>query len=107
MAERTRQAALRLQIHLQPRAPCDRIVGWQGAALKVQVHAPPVEGAANAALIELLAETLEVPRRAVRILFGSTNRNKLVEIDGADPAAARQHLNAALQARVDKAGSRG
>jgi len=111
MAERTRPATLRLHIHLQPRAPCDRIVGWQGAALKVQVHAPPVEGAANAALVELLAGTLDVPRRAVRILHGSANRNKVVEIDSTDPAACRQRLDAALQARararVDKAGSRG
>ena len=115
MAERTRPAALRLQIHLQPRAACDRIVGWQGAALKVQVHAPPVDGAANAALVELLAETVDVPRRAVRILHGSANRNKVVEIDSPDPAACRRRLDVALQARararararVDKAEGRG
>jgi len=107
MAERTRPAALRLQIHLQPRAACNRIVGWQGAALKVQVHAPPVAGAANAALLRLLAETLDVPHRAVRILHGGANRNKVVEIDSPDPTACRHRLDVVLQARVDKAKGRG
>jgi uncharacterized protein (TIGR00251 family) len=106
MAEHGRPTALRLQIHLQPRAARDRIVGWHGDALKIQVHAPPVEGAANAALIELLAQTLDVPRRTVRILQGSTSRNKVVEIDDVDTTVCRQRLDAALQARVDKSGSR-
>lgn len=106
MPERPQPAALRLQIHLQPRAAQDRIVGWHGSALKVQVHAPPVEGAANAALVELLATTLAVPRRAVRILQGHTSRSKVVEIGSSDPTACRQRLDAALQALVDKGGSR-
>jgi uncharacterized protein len=99
MADRARPAALRLQVHLQPRAARDRIVGWHGDALKIQVHAPPVAGAANAALVELLAATLAVPRRAVRILQGGTSRNKLVEIDDPDPSGCRQRLDALLQAR--------
>ena len=106
MAAPERPAALRLQIHLQPRAARNRIVGWHGTALKVQVHAPPVEGAANAALVELLAATLAVPRRSVRILQGSTSRNKLVEIDSPTPAACRQRLEAVLQGHVDKGGGR-
>lgn len=105
MPARVQPAPLRLQIHLQPRAAHDRIVGWHGRALKVQVHAPPVEGAANAALVELLAATLAVPRRAVRILHGSTTRNKVVEIDSSDPTACRQRLDAVLQGHVDKAGT--
>jgi YggT family protein len=100
-------AALRLHIHLQPRAARSRIVGRHGDAIKIQVHAPPVDGAANAALIDLLADTLDVPRRAVRIVQGATGRDKLVEIQSSDPAACRQRLEAALQPRVDKAGGRG
>jgi len=106
MAAPEGRAALRLQIQLQPRAARDRIVGWHGTALKVQVHAPPVEGAANAALVDLLAATLDVPRRSVRILHGSTSRTKLVEIDSPAPAACRERLEAVLQARVDKTGTR-
>jgi uncharacterized protein (TIGR00251 family) len=101
------QTHFRLQIRLQPRAARNRIVGRHGDALKVQVHAPPVDGAANAALVELLAETFDVPRRAVRILQGSASRNKVVEIDCADAAACRRRLDTLLAARVDKAGGRG
>lgn len=101
-----RSAALRLHIHLQPRAAHSRIVGRHGDALKVQVHAPPVDGEANAALVELLADTFDVPRRAVRILQGATSRNKVVEIACRDAAACLRRLDALLEARVDKAGSR-
>ena len=89
---------LRLRIHLQPRAAHTRIVGRHGDALKVHVQAPPVDGAANAALIALLAEALHVPRRAVRILHGASGREKLIEIDCPDPAGCL----ARISARVDK-----
>lgn len=93
----------RLEIRLQPRAARTRIVGRHASALKVQVHAPPVDGAANAALIALLAETFGVPGRAVRLLQGAANRRKLVEID-ADPVACRARLAELLAVdRVDKA----
>ena len=102
MAARGQPAALRLRVHLQPRAARSRIIGWHGEALKIQVHAPPVDGAANAALLELLAETFAVPQRNVRILQGDTSRTKLVEVDCPDPAAGRERLAALLRARVDK-----
>jgi len=91
---------LRLQIHVQPRAARTRIVGRHGDAIKVQVHAPPAEGAANSAVIDLLAETLGVARRAVHIVRGRSSREKLVEIHADDPAACRQRLDALLQARL-------
>ena len=53
--------------------------------LKVRVMAPAVEGAANNALIRLLAEEIGVSRRDVRIVAGATSRQKLVVIDGVDP----------------------
>jgi uncharacterized protein (TIGR00251 family) len=53
-----------------------------GDALKVRLTAPPVEGAANDALIELLADELDVARRSIRIVAGATSRTKTVEIDG-------------------------
>ncbi len=90
---------LRLQIHVQPRAAQTRIVGRHGDAIKVQVHAPPAEGAANSAVIDLLAETLGVARRAVHIVRGRSSRDKLVEIQADDPAACRQRLDVLLQAR--------
>jgi len=93
----------RLQIHLQPRASQNRILCRHGDAIKVQVHAPPVEGAANAALIDLLAAALGVPRRSIRILRGATSRTKLVEIHTSDLTACQRRLEEALRARVDKA----
>lgn len=94
---------LRLQIHVQPRATRNRIVGpWQ-SGLKVQIQAPPIEGAANAALIELLADALGVPRRAVQIVRGAGSREKWIEIHTSDPVACQQRLQDLLDGvRVDK-----
>jgi uncharacterized protein len=71
-----------LAIKAIPNAPRSEVVGWLGEALKVKVHAPPVEGRANDRLCEFLAETLGLPRRAVTLLRGDTSRQKLVRIDG-------------------------
>ena len=53
-----------------------------GDAIKVRLSAPPVDGAANEALVIFLAHIFAVPRRSVRILAGETSRSKVVEIDG-------------------------
>ncbi len=75
-----------------PNAPRSEVVGWLGDALKVKVHAPPVEGRANAALCAFLADTLGLPRRAVTVLRGDTSRLKTVRIDGLDLAAVKAKL---------------
>jgi uncharacterized protein len=54
--------------------------------LRARVAAPPIEGAANQALLRLLADELGVARRAVRLVAGAAGRQKLVVIDGVDPA---------------------
>lgn len=56
-----------------------------GSALKVRVAAPPVDDAANRALIEFLAECLGIAKRAVRIVAGETSRTKVLEADGVTP----------------------
>jgi uncharacterized protein (TIGR00251 family) len=84
-----RDGAVRLTVHVQPRASRSEIVGLHGAALKVRLQAPPVDGAANAALVALLADRLGVPRRAVRIVAGATSRAKTVEVDGTTEGAVR------------------
>ena len=88
---------LRLRVRLTPRGGRDRIDGWaadaDGAAvLKVRVAAPPVDGAANAALVALLAKALGVPKSAVTIAAGQGARLKTVEIDG-DATALRDRLD--------------
>jgi uncharacterized protein (TIGR00251 family) len=85
----TRDGGVRVSVHVQPRASRSEIVGLHGTALKVRLQAPPVEGAANDALIALLAQRLGVPRRAVRVVSGSTSRAKTVEIDDTTEAAVR------------------
>jgi uncharacterized protein (TIGR00251 family) len=92
----------RLQVLLQPRASQNRIVCRHGNAIKVQVHAPAVEGAANAALIAVLAAALGVPRRSIHLLRGATSRTKLVEIHASDSTACQRRLEEVLGARVDK-----
>jgi uncharacterized protein (TIGR00251 family) len=55
--------------------------------LKIRLQAPPVDGAANEALVEFLADELGVSRKVVRIVSGSTSRTKTVEVDGIAPSA--------------------
>lgn len=69
-------------MHVQPRASTNEIVGKYGDALKVRLTAPPVDSAANDALIALLAELLGVSRQEVRIVAGASSRAKVVEVAG-------------------------
>ncbi len=72
----------RLAIKAIPNAPRTAVAGWLGEALKVKVHAPPLDGRANEELCDFLAETLQLPRRAVTVVLGQTARQKVVQIDG-------------------------
>jgi uncharacterized protein (TIGR00251 family) len=85
-----------LELRVQPRASKTELVGWHGGALKVRLTAPPAEGAANEALIALLAEVLGVRRAEIRILSGQTGRQKRVAIDTLDDAALAQRIAQAL-----------
>lgn len=94
---------MRLRVRLTPRGGRDRIDGWTTDAhgapvLKARVAAPPVDGAANAALIRLLAKALGVPKSAITIVAGETARTKTVEIDG-DAAALSDRLKARIGGR--------
>jgi uncharacterized protein (TIGR00251 family) len=66
--------------------------GERGGAILVRLAAPPVDGAANDALVAFLAETLGVARRQVRIVAGHRSRDKRVEVDGLDASSARATL---------------
>ena len=84
-----RGTVVRVAVHVQPRASRSEIIGQHGAALKVRLQAPPVDGAANEALVHLLADSLGVSRRSVRVVAGATSRTKTVEVDGTTEAAVR------------------
>jgi len=72
-----------LRLRIVPRASRTEIVGIQGGMVRIRVAAVPVDGAANEALIRLLAERIAVPRSAVRVVSGQTSRSKVVVISGA------------------------
>jgi uncharacterized protein (TIGR00251 family) len=81
---------MRLNVRVQPRASKDEIVGYAGGLLRVRLRAPPVENAANEALVDFLADEFGVSRRHVRIISGFGSRNKLIEVDDvAHPALDR------------------
>lgn len=79
-------------IRVIPRAARSGVVGVRDDAVLVRLQAPPVEGAANGALIEILAEALGVSRRAVTILTGERSRRKRVHVSGIDRATAVARL---------------
>ncbi len=73
---------VRLEVKVQPRSSRNQVVGEQNGALKIKLTAPPVEGEANAALVQFLAGYLKVPRKDIVLLKGDTSRQKIIEISG-------------------------
>ena len=89
----SKQAVL-ISVHVTLRAPRDEVLPAQGGPLRVRLHAAPVEGAANAALLQLLARRLDVHHTQVEIVGGWTSRNKLVAVQGLDIAEVHRRLSA-------------
>lgn len=77
-----REGAVIFPVRVQPRASKDEIAGVMGGVLKVRLQAPALEGRANEALCEFLAELLKTPKAAVRIVSGHHGRSKRVEVRG-------------------------
>ena len=81
-----------LAVRVVPRASKAGVAGTRDHAILVRIGAAPVDGAANAELIETLARALDLPRRALTITSGMTARNKRVRVDGLSRDAALQKL---------------
>ncbi len=81
-----------LAIKLQPRASRNEIGEPLGAELRVKVTAPPVDAAANEALVRLLADTLDCPRNRVELVRGHTSRHKTVRLLGLSAEAVLSRL---------------
>lgn len=79
-----------LRVRLTPRADRSRVMAWENGVLQVRVAAPPVEGAANQALLELLASTFDIRKSAFTLVGGVTSRDKTVRVDGYDDAALQE-----------------
>ena len=84
-----------LAIKVQPRASANAIGGTHGAELRVKVTAPPVDAAANEAVVRLLADVLGCPRANIEIVRGQTSRHKVVRVRGVDAGTVIARLGPA------------
>ncbi|MBR1609381.1 MAG: DUF167 domain-containing protein [Kiritimatiellae bacterium] len=75
-------------MRVAPRASKTEVAGLRDGALKIRLNAPPVDGKANAALVEFVADALGAPKRAVSIVSGETSRDKTVAVRGVSAARA-------------------
>ena len=82
----------RLEIRVVPRASRNGIDGVRDGRVVVRVTAPPVDGAATAAAVSVLADALGVPRTAIQVVSGQTSRNKAVIVGGLSPVVVRSKL---------------
>jgi uncharacterized protein (TIGR00251 family) len=90
-------AALVLEVRVQSRAARSEIAGLHGERLRIRLQAPPVDGKANAALVEFVAGLFAVPRASVTIEHGLTGRDKRLRVQGVAsvPAALEALLGCA------------
>jgi uncharacterized protein len=79
-------------IRVQPRAARTAITGTMGEALKVSLSAPPLDGRANAAVVDFFSDILSVPRASVQVVSGERSRNKIVRIAGCSGAEVQRKL---------------
>ncbi len=84
--------AVELDLAVQPRASRTRVMGEHGGRLKIALAAPPVDGEANAALVDFLAAALDVRKAEVAIVRGQAGRRKTVRVAGVAPAAVEAAL---------------
>ena len=79
-------------VKVQPRARRNAVICALGDDLKISLTAPPLDGLANEACIEFFSQALRVPKSAVAIVSGQTNRRKLVRVTGITATQLRQRL---------------
>ena len=89
-ADKSRKS-VKISVRLQPKASREELRVWdEGGVLRVRVKEAPVDGAANAALVRLVAKRLRISRGAISIIHGATGRNKILKVEG---LSARQIKN--------------
>jgi uncharacterized protein len=84
----------RISVRVQPRASKNEVVGFQDGAWKIRLTAPPVENAANEALIDLLSSVLGIPKRRISLVSGGKGRRKTMELTGLSEEETAQRLSA-------------
>jgi uncharacterized protein (TIGR00251 family) len=90
------EPSTRVRLRVSPGARHSELVGRHGDGWKVRVTAPPEDGRANDAVLDLLAERLDLPRRSLSIVSGQTAREKVVRMEGIDRAESERRLQEAL-----------
>jgi uncharacterized protein (TIGR00251 family) len=93
VAWRVSPTGVTLDVRVVPRARREALLGLHDGALRIALTAPPVDGAANAALLVFVARSLGVPTRQVRLERGATGKTKVVAVDGAAPDDVRRWLD--------------
>jgi uncharacterized protein (TIGR00251 family) len=83
---------VRFKLRVQPRASRTELAGLHGDEIRMRIAAPPVDGAANEALVRFLAERLGVARSAVKVTSGAGSRSKTVIVSGVSRDQAAQQL---------------
>lgn len=86
------KAAVLIPVRVTPRGRADAVTGMRNGALTIAVTAPPIEGAANAAVIEVLSEALRCPKSALSIRRGEKSRDKVVAVAGLSLDEVRARL---------------
>ena len=86
---RVADGRLTLTLHVQPGAKKTLVAGVHGDALKIRLAAPPVDGKANAALIDFVADRLDLAKSAVKVKSGLSARRKVLEVTGASADTAQ------------------
>jgi uncharacterized protein (TIGR00251 family) len=93
---RQRGDAVTFSVRVVPRASRNKVAGIQDGAVRIRLTAPPVEGAANEALVSFLSVVLRVAKRDIELISGQTGRKKVVSVAGLSPeeveARLRSHL---------------
>ncbi len=85
-------SAVEVALHVQPRARRNEITGLHGGALKLRLCAPPVDDAANRAVIEFFASRLHLPKSRLQILSGMKSRDKTLRIESISLTDFLQHF---------------
>jgi len=88
---------LLLRVRLTPKGGRDALIKREGEVLHARVAAPPVDGAANKALLTLLADVLDIPKSRLTLQSGQTSREKVIRVEGLDAQTLAARIEAALR----------
>ncbi|GAB4227904.1 MAG: DUF167 family protein [Deltaproteobacteria bacterium] len=79
---RAEESSATVPVRVVPRSSKEGVAGFEAGVVRIRIHAPPVEGMANEALVRFLSKALGVPKRRISLLSGEKGRNKIVRVDG-------------------------